>query len=70
MRPQIHANMHYICLTINDPRTCQQLCIEEDNIFIYSKYYHLLWNAAYEVEANHCDIQLLCYIWHAIAGPI
>ncbi len=70
MRPQIHANTLYICLKIADPRTHQQLGIEEDNIFTYGKYYLLLENAAYEVGANHCDIELLCYIWQAIAGPI
>ncbi len=70
MRPWIHANAIYICLTIADPRMCQQLCILEDNIFTYGKCYLLLWNAAYKVGANHSDIELLCYIWHAIAGPI
>ncbi len=48
----------------------QQLCIEEDNIFTYGKYYLLLWNTAYKVGANHCNIELLCYVWHAFAGPI
>ncbi len=70
MRPHIHANTIYICSTIADPRTHQQLCIKEDNIFCYDKYYLLLWYAAYKVGVNHCDIELLCYVWHAIAGPI
>jgi hypothetical protein len=69
-RPWIHANTIYICSTIADPRMHQQLLIEKDNIFTYSIYYLLLWNTAYEVGTNHCDIELLCYIWHAIAEPI
>jgi hypothetical protein len=62
MRPRIYANALYICSKIVDPRTQQQLHIEEDNIFTYSKYSLFLWNAAYEVGANHFDIELLCYI--------
>ncbi len=70
MRPRIHTNALHICSTIADQWMHQELCIEEDNIFTYSKYYLLLQNAAYEVGVNHCDKELLCYIWQPIAGPI
>jgi hypothetical protein len=78
MRPRIHTNALHICSTIADQWMHQELCIEEDNIFTYSKYYLLLQNAAYEVGVNHwqrafvlhlatnCRTYLMVYWWPTV----
>jgi hypothetical protein len=46
------------------------LGLDDNRMFTYHRYYHLLWNAVHEVGTNHGDIEFVCYVWHMIVRPI
>jgi hypothetical protein len=52
MRAQIHTNALYICSKIAHQRDCQELELDDDNIFTYENYNQLLWNATLEVRIS------------------
>jgi hypothetical protein len=71
--PRIHTNAIYNCLTVANPRTYhannyasrKTTYLLTVNILSSSGMLPMRWEPIIA-----CDIELFCYIWHAIAGPI